>query len=52
MLTIKFVITAYGIRRAYVWTPRASTWLPISIDRAELMLATNKAKLQDQKVDA
>ena len=50
MATIKFVVTTYGIKRAFIWTPRASRWLPIAVEKAELMLAANKAELQDHKV--
>jgi hypothetical protein len=49
MPSIKFVTTTYGITRAFILLPRAFRWLPIAVDKAELMLAHNKAQLQDIK---
>jgi len=52
MVKIKFTVTDYGIKRAFILTPRAHRWLPISIEQAEVMLATNKAVLEEAKVGA
>ena len=52
MSIIKFVTTTYGIKRAFIWTPRAFRWSPIAVEKAELMLAANKAELQNHKAGA
>jgi hypothetical protein len=41
MKTIKFVITKHGVKRAYIWAPRAYRWLPISVAQAEFLLAND-----------
>jgi hypothetical protein len=42
MSTIKFVITSYGIKRAYIMYPRSFRWLPIAVDKAEYLLGNDR----------
>jgi hypothetical protein len=42
MSTIKFIVTNYGIKRAYIMYPRSFRWLPIAVDKAEYLLANDR----------
>ncbi len=44
--TIRFTADKNGRKRAHYWG-EARRWLPISIDKAELWLATGKGVLND-----
>lgn len=46
-VTIRFSIDKNGKRRAHYWG-LARRWLPISIDAAELKIATGQAVLQEE----